>query len=34
MLTARSMAEALAMTGLCLHVYGRKNAGLALAASP
>ena len=32
MLTARSMAEALAMTGLCLHVYGRKNAGLALAA--
>ena len=32
MLTARSMAEALAMTGLCLHVYGRKNVGLALAA--
>jgi hypothetical protein len=32
MLTARSMAEALAMTGLCLHVYGRKNAGLAVAA--
>ena len=32
MLTARSMAEALAMTGLCLHVYGHKNAGLALAA--
>jgi hypothetical protein len=32
MLTARSMAEALAMTGLCLHVYGWKNAGLALAA--
>jgi hypothetical protein len=32
MLTARSMAEALAMTGLCLHVYDRKNAGLALAA--
>ena len=32
MLTARSMAEALAMTGLCLHVYGRKNLGLALAA--
>jgi hypothetical protein len=31
MLTARSMAEALAMTGLCLHVFGRKNAGLALA---
>jgi hypothetical protein len=31
MLTARSMAEALAMTGLCLHVYGRKNVGLALA---
>jgi hypothetical protein len=32
MLTARSMAEALAMTGLCLHVYDRKNVGLALAA--
>jgi hypothetical protein len=32
MLTARSMAEALAMTGLCLHIYGRKNLGLALAA--
>jgi hypothetical protein len=32
MLTARSMAEALAMTGLCLHVYGRKNVGFALAA--
>jgi len=32
MLTARSMAEALAMMGLCLHVYGRKNVGLALAA--
>ena len=32
MLTARSMAEALAMTGLCLHVYGRRNLGLALAA--
>jgi hypothetical protein len=32
MLTARSMAEALAMMGLCLHVYGRKNLGLALAA--
>jgi hypothetical protein len=32
MLTARSIAEALAMTGLCLHVYGRKNLGLALAA--
>ena len=32
MLTARSMAEALAMTGLCLHLYGRKNAGLAIAA--
>jgi hypothetical protein len=31
MLTARSMAESLAMTGLCLHVYGRENAGLALA---
>jgi hypothetical protein len=32
MLTARSMAEALAMAGLCLHVYGRRNVGLALAA--
>jgi hypothetical protein len=32
MLTARSMAEALAMMGLCLHVYGRKNVGLAVAA--
>ncbi len=32
MLTARSMAEALAMAGLCLHVYGRRNAGLAVAA--
>jgi hypothetical protein len=32
MLTARSMAEALAMMGLCLHVYDRKNAGLAVAA--
>jgi hypothetical protein len=31
-LTARSMAEALAMTGLCLHVYGRENTGLAVAA--
>ncbi len=31
MLTARSMAEVLAMVGLCLHVYGRKNLGLALA---
>ena len=31
MLTARSMAEALAMMGLCLHVYDRKNLGLALA---
>jgi hypothetical protein len=31
MLTARSMAEALAMTGLSLHVHGRKTAGLALA---
>jgi hypothetical protein len=32
MMTARSMAEALAMTGLCLHVLGRRTAGLALAA--
>ena len=32
MLTARSMAEALAMTALCLHVYGRKNVGLVIAA--
>jgi hypothetical protein len=32
MLTARSMAEALAMMGLCFHVYGWKNAGLAVAA--
>jgi hypothetical protein len=32
MLTARSMAEVLAMVGLCLHVYGRKNVGLALGA--
>jgi hypothetical protein len=31
MLTARSMAEALAMSGLCLHVHGRQNVGLALA---
>ena len=31
MLTARSMAEALALAGLCLHIYGRRNAGLALA---
>jgi hypothetical protein len=32
MLTARSMAEALAMTALCLHVYGRRTAALALTA--
>jgi hypothetical protein len=32
MLTARSMAEALAMAALCLHVYGRRTAALALAA--
>jgi hypothetical protein len=32
MLTARSMAEAFAMTGLCLHVHGRRNAGIALTA--
>jgi hypothetical protein len=32
MLTARSMAEVLVMVGLCLHVYGWKNVGLALAA--
>jgi hypothetical protein len=32
MLTARSMAEALAMAGLCLYVYGRKSTGLVLAA--
>ena len=31
MLTARSVAEALAMAGLCLHVYDRRNAGLAIA---
>ena len=31
MLTARSMAEALALGGLSLHTYGRRNAGLALA---
>lgn len=32
MLTARSMAEALAMAGLSLHVYGRKNVALAIVA--
>jgi hypothetical protein len=32
MLTARSMAEALAMAALCFHVYGRRTAALALAA--
>ena len=31
MLTARSMAESLAITALCLHVYGRENVGLAVA---
>lgn len=31
MLTARSMAEALAMAALCLHVYGRRTAALAVA---
>jgi hypothetical protein len=31
MLTARSMAETLAMIGLCLHVLGRRTTGLALA---
>jgi hypothetical protein len=31
MLTARSLAEALAVLGLCLHVYGRRTAGLTLA---
>jgi hypothetical protein len=30
MLTARSAAEALAMAGLCLHVYGRRAVGLAV----
>ena len=30
MLTARSMAEALAMMGLCLHVHDRRNSGIAL----
>lgn len=33
MLTARSMAEALAVTGLCLHVQGHRTAGIAMAAS-
>jgi hypothetical protein len=32
MLTARSLAEALAMTGLCLQVHGHKTAALGLAA--
>ena len=32
MLTARSMAEALAMAALCLHIYGRRTAALAVAA--
>jgi hypothetical protein len=32
MLTARSMAEALAMAGLCLYLHGRRTAGLAIAA--
>jgi hypothetical protein len=32
MLTARTIAEALAMTALALHVYGRRAAALALAA--
>ena len=32
MLTARTLAEALAMTALSLHVYGRKTAALGLAA--
>ena len=31
MLTARSAAEAITMTALCLHVYGRKGAALAVA---
>ena len=30
MLTARSMAEALAMNGLRLHVHDRRNSGIAL----
>lgn len=30
MLTARSLAEALAMAGLCLHVHGRRNSALTL----
>jgi hypothetical protein len=30
MLTARSAAEALSMTGLCLHIHGRKGAALAI----
>jgi hypothetical protein len=33
MLTARSMAESLAMAGLCLHLYGLRAEGLALAAA-
>ena len=32
MLTARTAAEALAMTALCLYAYGRKSAALGLAA--
>ena len=32
MLTARSMAEAIAMVGLCLHLYGRRTAALCMAA--
>jgi hypothetical protein len=32
MLTARSMAEALAMGALCLHVYGRRTTALVVAA--
>jgi hypothetical protein len=32
MLTARTLAEALAMTALCLQVYGRENAALWIAA--
>jgi hypothetical protein len=31
MLTARSLAETLAMVALCLHVYGRRALGLAAA---